>query len=141
MERKFSRIKIIFLPKKKTSRLQPLDAGIFRNFKLKYRKSLVKYVLSRINENVSASDIIKDFDILMAIRWVQRTWKDVLPSMVKRCLERCDFKRSDADLMEEKDEEDPEFSALAQELCSDLSVDEYVEFDETVVTAEPSFDT
>ena len=31
----FSQIKIIFLPKKKISRLQPLDAGIIENFKLR----------------------------------------------------------------------------------------------------------
>ena len=79
---------------------------------MKYRKSLVKYVLSRNNDNVSASDIIKDVNILMAIRWVQREWKDVLPSTVKHCFEKCGFRKSDADLMEEDDEEDPEFSAL-----------------------------
>ena len=66
---------------------------------------------------------------------------DVLPSMVKRCLERCDFRKSDADLMKGNDEEDPEFSIFAQELRSDLPVDEYGEFDEIVPTAEVSFDT
>ena len=141
MEGKFSHIKIIFLPKNTTSRLQPLDAGIIRNFKVKYRKSLVKYVLSRINDNVSASDIIKDVNILMAIRWVQRAWKDVLPSTMKHCFEKCGFRKSDADLIEEDDEEDPEFSALVQELCPDLSAGEYVDFDENVSTAEPSFVT
>ena len=39
----------IFLPKNTTSTLQPLDAGIIQNFKLKYRKILVKYALARIN--------------------------------------------------------------------------------------------
>ena len=42
--------------------------------------------------------------------------------------------------MEEDDEEDPEFSALVQELFPDLSVDEHLKFDESVPTAEPSFD-
>ena len=64
---KFSNIKIVFLPKNTTSRLQPLDAGIIRNFKVKYRKSLVKYVLSRINDNASAAEIVQDVNISMAI--------------------------------------------------------------------------
>ena len=45
----FLQIKIIFLPKNTTFTLQPLDAGIIQNFKLRYRKILVKYALARIN--------------------------------------------------------------------------------------------
>ena len=63
----FSQIKIIFLPKNTTSRLQPLDAGTIQNFKVKYRRRLVKYVLAGINEYSSATQIIKDVNILMAI--------------------------------------------------------------------------
>ena len=76
---KSSNIKIVFLPKNTTSRLQPLDTGIIRNFKVKYRKFLVKYVLSRINDNASAEEIVQDVNILMAIRWVQRAWKTSHP--------------------------------------------------------------
>ena len=45
----FSQIKIIFLPKNTTSRLQPPDAGIFKNFEVKYGERLVKYVLANAN--------------------------------------------------------------------------------------------
>ena len=64
----FSKIKIIFLSKNSTSRLQPLDAGIIQNFKVKYRKRLIKYVLARINECSFATQIIEDVNILTAIR-------------------------------------------------------------------------
>ena len=63
----FLQIKIIFLPKNSISRLQPLDAGIIQNFKVKYRRRLVKYVHAGINEYSSATQIIKDVNILMAI--------------------------------------------------------------------------
>ena len=67
----FLQIKIIFLPKNTTSRLQPLDTDIIQNFKVKYRRSLVKYVLARIQEDASATQIVKGVDVLVAIRWLQ----------------------------------------------------------------------
>ena len=136
MDDKFSNIKIAFLPKNTTSRLQPLDAGIIRNFKVKYRKSLVKYVLSRINDNAFAAEVVQDVNILMAIRWVQRAWKDVTPLTVKRYFEKCGFREGDDELMEDVDV-DEEFSALVKELSSDVSADEYVDFDAELATAEP----
>ena len=42
----FLQIKIVFLPKNTTSRIQPVDSGIIQNFKIKNRKRLVKYVLA-----------------------------------------------------------------------------------------------
>ena len=64
-------IKLVFLPKNITSRLQPLDAGKIRAFKLKYRKLLIKYVISRVDENMRAPDIIKAVNILMVIGWLK----------------------------------------------------------------------
>ena len=49
---------MIFLPKNTTSRSQPLNAGIIRAFKSKYRKLLVNYVISRIDDGKRASTII-----------------------------------------------------------------------------------
>ena len=136
MDDKFSNIKILFLPKNTTSRRQPSDAGIIQNFKVKYRKSLVKYVLSRINDNASAAEIVQDVNILMVIRWVQRAWKDVAPSTVKRCFEKCGFREGNDELMEDVNV-DEEFSALVKELSSDVSPEEYVDFDAELATAEP----
>lgn len=52
-------IRLVFLLKNAKSRLQPLNAGRIRVFKLKYCKLLIKYVTSRVDENKRAPDIIK----------------------------------------------------------------------------------
>ena len=88
----FSQIKIIFLPENITSRLQPLDAGIIQNFKVKYRKRLVKYVLAWIHEDGSATQIVKGVDVLVAIRWLQEEWKEVTNLTMKSFFEKCDIK-------------------------------------------------
>ena len=64
---RFSNAKAVFLPKNTTSSLQPLDVGIIRNFKVKYQNKLLKFVISRIDNNVKATDIIQEVDILKAI--------------------------------------------------------------------------
>ena len=73
----YSNIKVVFLPNNTTSRLQPLDAGIIKNFKLKHRKKLLKFVISRINDSVKATDIIQEVDVLKAISWIKSAWGDV----------------------------------------------------------------
>ena len=90
----------------------------------------------QINDNASAEEIVQDVNILMAIRWVQLAWKDVTPTAVKRCFEKCGFREGDDELMEDGDV-DEEFSALVKVLSSDISPDEYVNFDAELATAEP----
>ena len=131
----FSQIKIIFLPKNTISRLQLLDAGIIQNFKVKYMKRLVKYVPARISENSSATRIIKDVNILMAIQWAQEAWKEVTGTIVKICFEKCGVVKSNDDLME-VEEDGLEFKALVQELYPDMSATEYVYFDTDIPLSE-----
>ena len=42
-------MKLEFLPKNITSRLQPCDTGIINKFKHKYRKLLICYILARVD--------------------------------------------------------------------------------------------
>ena len=67
----FSQIQMIFLPKNTTLRLQPLDTDIIKHFKVKYRKRLVKYVLTRIQKDASATQIVKGADVLDWIGMLQ----------------------------------------------------------------------
>ena len=67
---RFSHIKLVFLPKNTTSML---DVGIIQNFKVNYRKRLIKYVLVRVSEKKSALEIAKSLNVLQAIQWVQES--------------------------------------------------------------------
>ena len=57
---KYSNIKIVFLPANTTSKLQPLDLGIIQSFKVHYRQMFLQYVLARIDQCASATDVLQN---------------------------------------------------------------------------------
>ena len=65
----FSNIIVQFLPENTTSKSQPLDAGIIANWKVLYRKRMLRYVCPPVNGEKNASEIVKSINVLMAIEW------------------------------------------------------------------------
>ena len=140
-----SNIEIIFLPKNSTSKLQQLDAGVIKNFKVKYRQHLLTHVLALIDStDMSASSIAKAVTVLDAIRWTRAAWEDVTASTIARC-----FKHCGVTLVEGEIEEDPfvdldldgkndEGSSTLEDMVSGIDADvcalEYAEFDTDVAT-------
>lgn len=73
----FSNISIKFLPKNTTSKMQPLNAGIIGNWKIKYRKKLLRYVCSKVDGVKNVSEIVKSLNVSMAIEWGKQAWSAV----------------------------------------------------------------
>ena len=113
---RFSNIRVIFLPKNTTSKLQPLDAGIIKNFKVHYRRLLLKQTLAQIDSaDLSATAIVKSINVLTAIRWIKMACDKVKPETVIKC-----FKRTGAFPEDEESEEDP-FAGLDDDGDEDKS--------------------
>ena len=83
-----SHIKICFLPANTTSQLQPLDLGIIQNFKVHYRRFLLRYVLSTIDECERASEVANVVNILIAVRCIAQAWKEVTAETVYKCFRK-----------------------------------------------------
>ena len=61
-QKSLSFIKLVFFPKNTTSKLPSADAGIIRNLKAKYRKHLLRHVVSLVdgeNTSVTVLDAIR----------------------------------------------------------------------------------
>jgi hypothetical protein len=68
-EMELSNVKLVFLPPNTTTWTQPLDSGIIRNFKIKYCKMLIEFLLS--HEDMTAlADAIKKVNVGDAVDWV-----------------------------------------------------------------------
>lgn len=85
---RYSNIKVKFLPPNTTSKLQPLDLGIIQNFKLHYRKLLMRFIVAKIEESTTASEVLKSITVLHAIRWVAQAWSQVKSDVIKKCFRK-----------------------------------------------------
>jgi len=84
---RYSNIHILFLPLNTTSKLQPLDLRIIQNFlqKLYYRKLLMRFIVAKIEESTTASEVVKSLTVLHAIRWLGQAWSKVSSDVIKNC--------------------------------------------------------
>ena len=137
LQSRLKNIKLIFLPKCTTSRLQPLDAGLIRAFKCKYRKLLMKYVVARIDEGKNASEIIKEVNIAQAIHWLQVAWKDISKETILHCFQKCGFGKSECHSVSGEGEVDEEFESLLAQLREDddITVEAFITFDDNLTTS------
>lgn len=99
IEGKYSNIKVIWLPANTTSKLQPLDLGIIQNFKTYYRKLLLKYVLSKIDECDTGSEVAKSVNVLLAIRWIAPAWNSVQESTICKCFHKAGILSDDGNIV------------------------------------------
>ncbi|XP_046684648.1 tigger transposable element-derived protein 4-like [Homalodisca vitripennis] len=81
-------IKIEFLPPNTTSKLQPLDQGIIKNFKVHYRKEVVRLFL-RDPEDKNPTKI----SILDAMWMASKAWNNVTENTIKNCFKKSGFKQ------------------------------------------------
>lgn len=82
---KYSNIKICFL---QASKLRPLDLGIIQNFEVHYRHLLLQYILSKIDECETATEVANSINILIAIRWIAKAWVKVKEDTICKCFRK-----------------------------------------------------
>lgn len=97
LDASLSNVKVHMLPPNTTSFLQPQDAGIIRQFKLKISKLQNRRVVERFDALLQRADdldshtmqqeieLLRQVDVLEAMRWAQDAWELVTKSTVTNC--------------------------------------------------------
>ena len=118
--------------KKHHFKSQPLDAGILTNWKVLYRKLMLRYVFSQVDGEKNASEIVKSINVLMAIEWGRQAWNDVRQSTITKC-----FQKTGLYLRDEPIEDDPfegeelaNLKTIMGRIYAECSVEEYVSCDD-----------
>lgn len=79
---KYSHLKVVYLPPNLTSHIQPMDAGIIKSFKTKYRKMLNDHAL-----NLDAQGVDNPYKVnqLQSMKMLTRAWDEVSPETIQNC--------------------------------------------------------
>jgi len=123
-----SNVRIEFLPANTTSKLQPLDQGIIKNFKLLYRKEIVSEFLACLDNNDSPK-----VTILTAIIISHKAWNNVTTLTIQNCFRKCGFVKTIDNEEEEFPitlEVDTQHNTLSTVLNDQLTFEDYVAIDD-----------
>lgn len=126
----FSNIEVRFFPANCTSHLQPLDQGIIKVTKQKYRRRVVQRYLSSMNDSKSEVPAIT---VLDALHFLAAAWDEVSATTIKHCFEKAGF-FSNVDESAAYDPVADDQYELPQSFP--LSFEEYVALDDDVLTCD-----
>ncbi|KAJ4426024.1 hypothetical protein ANN_27651 [Periplaneta americana] len=76
-------IRVAFLPANVTGLIQPLDQGVLKDLKCKYRKKLTRHLMGNEN-NVSVLDKLKTVTLKDVILWIAESWEDVESDLITK---------------------------------------------------------
>ena len=135
-------IQLCFLPPNTTAVTQPMDQGVIRSLKAKYRSRLIKLIIKAIDSN---KDIPK-INVLDAMKLLTLSWEDVTENAVQNCFAEARIS-NDYQLRAQNDLDDP-FIELrssieelkernSEEFLNDISPEEFTYLDDPVVATEP----
>ena len=133
-DKKFSNIRLSFLPANTTSHLQPMDQGVIRSFKSHYRRRLIQYIIRAIETDNKTADSVK-VNLLQVMHWSLSAWSSVTQKTVRNCFRKAGFVENDS----ETEEEDDDVSDLMPALLSNevISFADYVSVDDCLLVNDP----
>ena len=98
LSEQYLNIKDVFLPKKHDSQTPTVSCSDHQKFQTQVSQETLKFVISRINDNVKATDIIQEVDVLKAISWIKSAWGEVSEETIVNCFKKCEFRKSQPDV-------------------------------------------
>ncbi|XP_054629702.1 tigger transposable element-derived protein 4-like [Dunckerocampus dactyliophorus] len=116
----------------------PMDQGIIQAAKLKFRKRQLRSIIHQMEQEPSLTppELMRNTDIVKAINWVDRAWKDTSPETIQKCFTKCGVGPQDFEAGEEQvkaEEPGDELDAVCQKELK-MSLEELVGVDELLAT-------
>ncbi|XP_033729505.1 major centromere autoantigen B-like, partial [Pecten maximus] len=85
--------------------VDPLDLGIIRAFKARYRKRLMSHLLAKLDSVQNATEMTKCVTVLDCVYWISASWNETTDITVKTCFMQAGFPFVDPSAQMYPDEE------------------------------------
>lgn len=134
-----SHVTVKFLPPNLTSEVQPLDQGIIRAVKARYRKKMLQHLITVAEDCDTRSQFLKSISVLHAVRWVNSAWQEISPESISKCFQRSGFKERIEGIIDEDEDVGlaEVINSFSPEIQNDvLSVDEIINADAELILHE-----
>lgn len=82
-------VKVVFYPPNCTSVCQPLDMGIIKCLKQRYRKFLVQKAVFMMDVKNDGSQVNMKINVLQAVHYIADSWKQISPTTITNCFMKC----------------------------------------------------
>ena len=131
-------IDLFFLPPNTTSHLQPMDQGVIRSLKAKYRQKVIRKIIDAIDKG----NMIPNISILEGMKILTLSWEEVSISTFINCFSKAGFSDATVEL-----EDDPfrDLMSSVEELrvCDssqvpeDITIEDIVLIDDQTIASQP----
>ena len=141
---KLSNVTLQLLPQNKTSHAQPLDLGIIREFKVRYRKLMLKHLLAKIDVCKTNCSLAKSINILDSIYWIAKSWNETQENTIIKCFRDTGYpillpSETGIDLDHTNSDDEITLACLWNRVeGSDTNFDQMFEIESTLPIEEPS---
>jgi len=88
---RLSNVTLRFFPPNTTSLLQPLDLGIIRAFKARYRKHLMRSLIAKMDSCTTVTILTRSLSVLDAIFWIAKSWDETSATTIAKCFAAAGF--------------------------------------------------
>ncbi|GBM51132.1 hypothetical protein AVEN_244178-1 [Araneus ventricosus] len=111
INQKMKNVTVFYLPPATTSKLQPMDEGVIKNFKLHYRKRIVRKVITALKNNQS----IPKINLRESIAEISKEWNyNVTYRTIRKSFAKDGFFVSNENSGSTQDESDIPFEELSK---------------------------
>ena len=110
-------IELVFLPLNTTSKTQPMDQGVLRSLKTKYRRKIIKRLIRAVDMKKNLPQTLA----LDAMQLLQSAWSEVWELTIKNCFRKSGISEKSAEqAINEEDDPFKDITADLEDIITEL---------------------